>query len=125
MQSNDGYNITTTSPDVSSLMWSRQIQPSWHIYKQDLMKLNLQRIRLAADAIRMLNSARLSVSGLCSIVGMDCLIAAEINVSYTTAVRLAGLEGLPLNNTMGPVNNRLLQDLRKNYGEQTREERPG
>ena len=40
-------------------------------------------------------------------------------------MRFADLEGLPSNNTMGPVNARLLQDVRLNYDEGNREERPG
>ena len=93
-------------PERNSLMWSRPILSPWHMYKQDLMKLNLQTVRFAADAMRMLNGARLSVSGLYSITGVDCLIAAGINFSSTTALRFADLEELPSNNTMGPVNAR-------------------
>ena len=44
-------------PDRSSLMCSRPIPSPWHIYKQDLMKLNLQTLRFAADAMRMSNGA--------------------------------------------------------------------
>ena len=51
-------------PNRSSLMWSRPIPSPWHIYKDDLMKLNFQTVSFAADARRMLNGARLSVSGL-------------------------------------------------------------
>ena len=91
-------------PDRSSLMWPRPIPSPWHIYKQDLTKLNLQTVMFAADAIRMLNGARLSVNGLYSIAGVDWLITAGINFSSTTALRFADLEGLPSNNTMGPVN---------------------
>ena len=68
------------------------------------MKLNLQTVSFAADAMRMLNGARLSISGLYSITGVDWLIAAGINFNSTTALRFADLEGLPSNNTMGPVN---------------------
>ena len=64
------------------------------------MKLNLQTVRFAADAMKMLNGARLSVNGLYSIVGVEWLIAAEINFSSTTALRLADLEGLPSNNNI-------------------------
>ena len=53
------------------------------------MKLNLQTVRFAADAIGMLNGARLSVNGLYSIAGVDWLIAAGLNFSYTTALRFA------------------------------------
>ena len=112
-------------PDRSSLMWSRPIPSPWHSYKQDLMKLNLQTVKFAADALRMLNGARLSVNGLCSITGVEWLIAAGINFSSTTALRFADLEGLPSNNTMGPVNARPLQDVKLNHDEGNREERPG
>ena len=101
-------------------MWSRPISSPWHIYKDDLMKQNRQTVSFAAYAMRMLSGARLSVSGLYSITGVDWLIAAGINFSLTTALRFADLGGLPSNNTMGPVNARPLQDVKLN-----REERPG
>ena len=82
-------------PNRSSLMWSRPIPSPWHIYQFDLMKLNLQTVSFAADAMRKLNGARLSVSGLYSITVVDWLIAAGINFSSTTALRFADLEGLP------------------------------
>ena len=104
-------------PDRSSLMWSRRIPSPWHIYKQDLMKLNLQTVRFAADAMRMLSGARLSVNGLYSIAGADWLIAAGINFSSTTALGFDDLEGLPSNKTMGPVNARPLQDVKLNHDE--------
>ena len=75
-------------PDSSSLMWSRPISSPWHIYKQDLMKMNLQTMRFAADAIRMLNGASLSAIGLYPIVALDWLIAARINFSSTTSLRI-------------------------------------
>ena len=84
------------------------------------MKLNLQTVRFAADAIKMLNGARLSVNGLYSIAGVDWLIADGIN-----ALRFANLEGLPSNNTRSPVNAKFLQDVKMNHGEGNREERPG
>ena len=112
-------------PNRSSLMWSRPIPSPWHLYRDDLMKLNLQTVSFAADAMRMLNGARLLVSGLYSITGVDWLIAAGINFSSTTALRFADLEGLPSNNTMGPVNARPLQDVRLNHDEGNRDERSG
>ena len=112
-------------PDSSFLMWWRPIPSPWHVYKQNLMKFNLQMVRFAADAMRMLNGAKLYVNGLYSIVGVDWLIAARLNFSSTTALRFADLEELPSNNTMGPVNARPLQDVRMNHGEGNREERPG
>ena len=105
------------SPDRSSLMWSRPIPSPWHMYKEDLMKLNLQTVSFAADAMRILIGASLSVNGLYSITGRDWLIAAGLSFSSTTALRFADLEGLPSNNTMGPVNARPLQDVKFNYDE--------
>ena len=112
-------------PSRSSLMWSRPIPSPWHVYKEALMKLDLHRVSFIEDARRMLNGARLSVSRLYSITGVDWLIAASINFSSTTALIFADLEGLPPNNTMGPVNARPLQDVRLNHDEGNREERPG
>ena len=89
------------------------------------MNLNLRTVGFAADAMRMLNRARLSVNGLYSLTGVDWLIAAGINFSSTSALRFADSEGLSLNNTMGPVNARLLQDVKLNHDEGNREERPG
>ena len=112
-------------PGRGSLMWSRPIPSPWHVYKDELMKLDLQRVSFIEDARRMLNGARLSVSRFYSITGVDWLIAASINFSSTTALRFADLEGLPSNYTMGPVNARPLQDVRLNHDEGNREERPG
>ena len=108
-----------------SLMWSRPIPSPWHVYKDELMKLDLQRVSFIEDARRMLNGATLSVSRLYSITGVDWLTAASVHFSSTTALRFADLEGLPSNNTMGPVNARPLQDVRLNHDEGNREERPG
>ena len=96
-----------------------------YIYKEELMKLDLQKVSFIEDARRMLNGATLSVSRLYSITGVDWLIAASIKFSSSTALRFADLEGLPSNNTMGPVNARPLQDVRLNHEERNREERPG
>ena len=65
-------------------MWSRPIPSTWLINKQDPMKLNLQTVRFAADAMRILNGARLSDNGLYSIAGVDWLMAAGINFSSMT-----------------------------------------
>ena len=110
-------------PGRGSLMWSRPIPSPWHVYKDELMKLDLQRVSFIEDARRMLNGARLSVSRLHSITGVDWLVAASINFSSTTALRLADLEILPSKNTMGPVKARPLQDVRLNHDEGNRDER--
>ena len=58
-------------------------------------------------------------------MGVDWLIAARNNFSSTVALRFAHLEGLPPNNTKGPVKARPLRDRRKNHSEQNGEERAG
>ena len=88
-------------PGRGSLMWSRPIPSPWHVYKDELMKLDFQRVSFIEDARMMLNGATLSVSRLYSITGVDWLIAASIHFSSTTALRFADLEGLPSNNTRG------------------------
>ena len=107
----DTRSETTSSsreerPNRGSLLWSRPMPSPWHIYKEELMKLDLQKVSFIEDARRMLNGATLPVSRLYSITGVDWLIAASINFSSVTASRFADLEGLPSNNTMGPVNAR-------------------
>ena len=111
-------------PERSFLMWSRPISSPWHVYKEDLMNLNLQTVRFAADAMRMLNGAILSVNGLYSITGVDWFVAAGINFSSTSAFRFADLEGLPSNNTMGLVRARSLQDVKMNYDEGIKQKYP-
>ena len=44
-------------------------------------------------------------------------ILIDKNFSSTTALRFADLEGLPSNNTMGPVNATPLQDVKLNHDE--------
>ena len=58
-------------PGRGSLMWSRPIPSPWHVYKDEQMKLDLQRVSFIEDARRMLNGATLSVSRLYSITGVD------------------------------------------------------
>ena len=52
------------------------------------------------------------------------MLAAGTNFSSTTTLRFGDLEGLPSNDTMGPVNARPLQNVRINHFEQNKEERP-
>ena len=68
--------------------------------------------------------SELSVNGLYSVAGLDWLIAAGINFSSTTTLRFVDLEGLPSNNTMGPVNARPLQDVKMNHGEEIEKKEP-
>ena len=53
-------------PSTGSLMQSRPIPSPWHVYKDELMKLDLQRVSFIEDARRMLNGAMLSVRADCT-----------------------------------------------------------
>ena len=55
-------------PGRGSLIGSRPIPSPWHVYKDELVKLDLQRVSFIEDARRMLNGATLSVSRLYSII---------------------------------------------------------
>ena len=50
---------------------------------------------------------------------------SEDQLQLDNCMRLTGLEGLTLNNTMDPVNGISFQDMQKNHDDQTREEMPG
>ena len=49
------------------------------------MKLIFQVVNYASNAIRMLNDAKISVRGVCSIEGANWFIAVKISFSSTTA----------------------------------------
>ena len=91
---NSRSETTSTSreerrPDKSSLMWSRPIPSPSHVYKQDLiLKLNLQMVKFAADAMKMRNGARLSVNGLDSIVAVDWFVAVDSIVAVDLILKL-------------------------------------
>ena len=95
------------------LVVTRPVPSPLHTYRQDLSKLNLQMLTYAEERLRVLNGSKLSVNGLCSIEGVDRLITTEINLSSPPPIRLADLEGLPSNNTMGPFNTRGLRVVRE------------
>ena len=82
------------------------------------MKLKLLTVSFASGASRMLDGAKLSMNGLYA-------IEILFNFSSTTSLGLADLEGLPSNNTMGPINARTLQDVRVTHYDQGQDERPG
>ena len=89
------------------------------------MKMNLDDVRFAVDAVQLLDSVTSSVNGLYPIEGVEWLITAEINFSSATVLRIADFEGLPSKNSMGSVNARTLQDVRRvNNEKQRRDERP-
>ena len=54
-----------------------------------------------------------TVSGLYRIPGVDWLLAEREQFSSATTLRLVDLDGLPQDNTFGPLNTRSLTDVRR------------
>ena len=97
---------------VSELLWNRSDPNHWVRYKADLaIKLNLKLLTCHSDAKKMLDGHDPTVPGLYRKAGVDWLLAEEEQFSSASTLRLADLEGLPRDNTMGPLNTRLLADV--------------
>ena len=72
----------------------------------------MKKLTRHADAKKKLNGHDPTVSGLYRIAGVNWLLAEEEQFSCTTTLRLVDLEGLPRDNTMGPLNTKSLTDAR-------------
>ena len=85
----------------------------WGQHKADMaIKLSMKTLTCRADARRMLNGVDPTVSGLYRLAGVDWLLAEEEKFSSATTLQLVDLEGLPGDNTMGPLTTRSLTDVR-------------
>ena len=60
-----------------------------------------------------------TVSRLYRIPGVDWLVAGQEQISSTTTLRYVDLNELPQDNTLGPLNNRSLTDVRRRARELT------
>ena len=107
---------------VSELLWNIADPGLWGRYKADMaIKLSMKTLTCRADAKRMLNGFDPTVSGLYRIAGVDWLLAEKDQFSSATTFQLVDLEeGLPGDNTIGPLNTRSLTDVRH----QVREKAP-
>ena len=75
-------------------------------------KLSMKTPTCRADARSMLNGVDPTVSGLHRIAGVGWLFSEEEQFSSSTALQLVDLEGLPGDNTVGPLNTRSMTDVR-------------
>ena len=73
--------------------------------------MNMKKLICHEDAKKMLNGHDHTVFGLYRIAGVDWLLAEEEQFSSAATLRLADLEGMPRDNTMGPLNTRSLADV--------------
>ena len=73
----------------------------------------------------MLNGIDPTVSGLHRIAGVDWLFCEEEQFSSSTTLQLVDLEGLPGDNTVGPLNTRSMTDIRHQVRERAPPNRRG
>ena len=110
----------------SVLLWNRPDPSHWGQYKTDMStKLIMNTLTCREDAMRMIGGEGPTVSQLYRIPGVDWLLAEQEQFSSTTTLRQADLNGLPRENTIGPLNTRSLTDVRRRARELTPPARKG
>ena len=110
----------------SLLLWNRSDPSHWGQYKTDMStKLNMNTLTCREDAMRMIGGESPTVSRLYRIPGVDWLLAEQEQFSSATTLRHADLNGLPQDNTFGPLNTRFLTDVRQRARELTPPARRG
>ena len=110
----------------SGLLWNRSDPSHWGQYKTDMSaKLNMNTLTCREDAMRMTGGESPTVSRLYRIPGVDWLLAEQEKFSSSTSLRHVDLNGLPHDNTFGPLNTRSLTDVRDRTGERTPPARKG
>ena len=99
---------------TSVLLWNRPDPCAWGQYKTDMLAtLNMNTLTSRVDARRMMDASGPTVSGLYRISGVDWLLAEQGQFSSATTLRFVDLDGLPQDNTMGPLTTRSLTDVRR------------
>ena len=110
----------------SVLLWNRPDPSHWGQYRADMStKFNMNTLTCREDAMRMIGGEGPTVSRLYRIPGVDWLLAEQEQFSSTTTLQLADLNGLPQDNTFGPLNTRSLTDVRRRARELTPPARKG
>ena len=111
---------------VGELLWNRAYSTPWGRYKADMaIKLSMKTLTCRADATKLLNWVDPKVSSLYRIADVDWLVAEEEQFNSTATLQSADLEGLPRDNTMGPLNTRSLTDVRHQVRERAPPNRGG
>ena len=104
----------------SVLLWNRPDPSSWGQYKTDMStNLNMNTLTCRVDARRMMSGDGPTVSGLYRIPGVDWLLAEQVQFSSATTLKFVDLDGLPQDNTFGPLNTRSPTDVRRRARELT------
>ena len=93
----------------SVLLWNRPDPSGWGQYRTDMSaKLNMHTMTFREDARRMIGGECPTVSRLYRIPGVAWLLAGQEQFSSATTLRYVDLNGLPQDNTFGPLNTRSL-----------------
>ena len=104
----------------SLLLWYRPDPSGWGQYKTNMStKLNMNTLTCRVDARRMMGGDGTTLSGLYRIPGVDWLLVEQKLFSSATTLRFVDLNGLPQDNTFGPLNTRSLTDVRRRARELT------
>ena len=110
----------------SVLLWNRPDPSGWGQYKTDMSaKLNMNTLTCREDARKMIGGEGPTVSRPYRIPGVDWLVAGQEQFSSATTLRYVDLNGLPQDNTFGPLNTRSLTDVRRRARELTPPARKG
>ena len=88
-------------------------------------KLNMNTLTCRDDARKMIGGEGPTVSRLYRIPGVDWLVAGQEQFSSATTLRYVDLNGLPQDNTLGPLNTRSITDVRQRARELTPPARKG
>ena len=110
----------------SVLLWNRPDPSGWGQYKTDMSaKLNMNTLTGREDARKMIGEEGPTVSRLYRIPGVDWLLAGHEQFSSATTLRYVDFNGLPQDNTFGPLNTRSLTNVRRRARELTPPARKG
>ena len=98
---------------MSAVIWNRPDPSGWGQYKTDMTaRLNMNKLTCRKDARKMSGGEGPTVSRFYRIPGMDWLLAEQEQFSSATTLKYVDLNGLPQDNTFGPLNIRSLTDVR-------------
>ena len=124
-QSTSAMPVERVQPS-SVLLWNRPDPSGWRQYKTDMSaRLNMNTLTCREDARKMIGGEGPTVSRLYRIPGVDWLLSEQEQFSPATTLRYVDLNGLPQDNTFGPMNTRSLTDIRRRARELTPPARKG
>ena len=110
----------------SVLLWNRPDPSGWGHYKTDMsVRLNMNTLTCREDARKMIGGEGPTVSRLYRKPDVDWLLAEQEQFSSATTLRYVDFNGLPQDNTFGPLNTRSHTDVRRRARELTPPARKG